>query len=355
MQKDIYQDLRNQLDMYSLGFPATASGIELKILKKLFRKEDAELFLAMTQKLETVDQVAARIGRPAEETGLRLEDMVARGLLFRLKRGDASKYAAIPFVHGVFEFQVKNLDRELAEMMDQYHQEGFSDNFKNIGGMFLRTIPVQQSVDVAHHVARYDDAVEILKSKDTIVVADCICRKRKKAVESGCDKRMEACFMFGSMGQLYIDRGMGRRVNFDEAVSILKDAQESGLVTQPATTQNPAGMCNCCGDCCGVLLSIKEHPRPAELVSSNYYAVVDRPSCAGCETCLARCQMDAVEMDADGIAVVNRNRCIGCGLCVITCSTEAMRLAPKPEKDQITPPATGMEQMILMAKNRGLL
>ncbi|MCK7466670.1 MAG: hypothetical protein MZU91_00020 [Desulfosudis oleivorans] len=40
----------------------------------------------------------------------------------------------------------------------------------------------------------YDDAVEILKSKDNIVVAECICRKRKKVLGSGCDKRIEACF-----------------------------------------------------------------------------------------------------------------------------------------------------------------
>jgi Na+-translocating ferredoxin:NAD+ oxidoreductase RNF subunit RnfB len=157
------------------------------------------------------------------------------------------------------------------------------------------------------------------------------------------------------MGQLYLDRGMGRKVDLDEAISILREAQESGLVTQPATTQNPTGMCNCCGDCCGVLISIKEHPRPAELVRSNYYATVNSELCAGCETCLERCQMDAVEIDENNVAVVDRDRCIGCGLCVITCSTEAMRLAPKPEKERITPPATTAEQMMLMAKNRGLV
>jgi len=355
MAKDIYQALRKQLYMYSLGFPATESGIELKILKKLFRKDDAELFLTMTQRPETAEQIAKRADQPVEEIAARLEDMTERGLLFRLKRGDSSKYAAIPFVHGLFEFQLKNLDRELAEMMEQYHKEGFANNFRKIGGMFLRTIPVHKSVDVTHHVAMYDDAVEILRSKDIIVVADCICRKRKKVMDEGCDKRTEACFMFGSMGQLYIDRGMGRQVDLDEAISILKEAQESGLVTQPATAQNPAGMCNCCGDCCGVLISIKEHPRPAELVCSNYFAMVERELCAGCETCLERCQMDALELDEDNIAVVNRDRCIGCGLCVITCSTEAMRLIPKPEIEQMTPPASSAEQMMIMAKNRGLL
>jgi Pyruvate/2-oxoacid:ferredoxin oxidoreductase delta subunit len=355
MAEDIYRKIQEQLDRYSLGFPATESGIELKILKKLFREEDAELFSRMTQRLETPEQIAKRLDKPVEEIAARLADMTERGLLFRLKRGDSSKYAAIPFVHGLFEFQLKNLDRELAEMMEQYHKEGFSTNFHKIGGMFLRTIPVQRSVDITHHVAAYDDAVEILKSRDPIVVAECICRKRKQVMSSGCDKRLEACFMFGSMGQLYVDRGMGRQVDLDEAISILKEAQESGLVTQPATTQNPTGMCNCCGDCCGVLISIKEHPKPAQLVCSNYYAMSDREICAGCETCLERCQMAAIQIDEDNKAVVNRDRCIGCGLCVMTCSAEAMRLVPKPETERMTPPATPAEQMMLMAKNRGLL
>src|SRR4030042_5666086 len=128
----------------------------------------------MTQMLETPEQIAKRADKPAEEIAARLEDMTERGLLFRLRRGDSSKYAAIPFVHGLFEFQLKSLDRELAEMMEQYHKEGFATNFHKIGGMFLRTIPVQKAVDVTHHVAIYDDAVEILKSKDIIVVAGCI-------------------------------------------------------------------------------------------------------------------------------------------------------------------------------------
>lgn len=130
---------------------------------------------------------------------------------------------------------------------------------------------------------------------------------------------MEACFMFGSMGQHYIDKCMGRRVDVDEAIAILREAQDSGLVTQPATAQNPSGMCNCCGDCCAVLMSIKQHPRPAEIVFSNYFAAVDRELCAGCETCLDRCQMDAIVIDDDNFAVINRDRCIGCGLCVTTC------------------------------------
>ncbi len=88
--------------------------------------------------------------------------------------------------------------------------------------MFLRTVPVQESVDIGHNVAAYDDAVAMLKEKDLIVVTDCICRKQKQTVGKGCGKAMEACFMFGSMGQYYIDKGMGREVGVDEAIMLLK-------------------------------------------------------------------------------------------------------------------------------------
>jgi hypothetical protein len=32
-----------------------------------------------------------------------------------------------------------------------------------------------------------------------------------------------------------------------------------------------------------------------------------------------------------------------------------MRLVPKPEKERMTPPVSTAEQMMIMAKNRGLL
>ena len=202
MTEDIYRKLQQRLDLYSIGFPATESGIELKILKKLFSDKDAALFLAMTPKLETAQEIARRTERREDGVADQLEDMAERGLLFRTRRGDSARYGAIPFVHGLFEFQVKNLDRELAEMVEQYHSEGLDGTFASVGGMFLRTVPVQQSIDVAHQVAAYDDAVRMLEEKDVIVVADCICRKKQNVVDQGCGKLLEACFMFGAMGAI---------------------------------------------------------------------------------------------------------------------------------------------------------
>jgi len=355
MSENVFRQLRQRLDRYSMGFPATESGVEMKILKFLFSEDDAKMFLALDQRLADPESIASNLNQPVEKVAARLEDMTERGLLFRLKKGGSVQYAAIPFVHGLFEFQLKNLKLDLAEMVEQYSEEAFDTAMQEGAEYFLRTIPVNRSVDVTHNVASHDDAVEILRTKSRIVIADCICRKKAAVVEKDCGKPMEACFMFGSMGQYYLDRSMGREISLGEAIDILDQCREAGLVTQPATSQNPSGMCNCCGDCCGVLKALKKHPRPAELVFTNHFAMVDADACTGCETCLDRCQMDALTLNDDQIAKVNKDRCIGCGLCVITCPAEAIRLVPKPAAERRMPPAGTAEQMMLMAKKRGLI
>jgi len=355
MTDNIFRRLQERLDLFSMGFPATTSGIELKILRYLFSEDDAAMFLALSHSLETPESVAERLGQPLDEVATRLDDMAERGLLFRLKKETGSRYGTIPFVHGLFEFQVKDLKRDLAEMVEQYFEEGFDHAMQKGADYFLRPIPVHQSIDARHHVASYDDALTILKNKPRIVVAECICRKRTDVVGKGCGKPMEACFMFGSMGQYYLDRDMGREVSLEEATAIMDQCREAGLVTQPATAQNPTGMCNCCSDCCGVLTALNKHPRPVELVIANHLAQVVSEDCTGCETCLDRCQMGALAMTDEDTARVNPDRCIGCGLCVVSCPTEAILLQPKAEEDQRVPPTSMAEQMMLLAQKRGLL
>jgi Na+-translocating ferredoxin:NAD+ oxidoreductase subunit B len=354
MSDTIYHELQKRLDMYSLGFPSTKSGIEISILKRLFTEIDADMFLKMSPSLEEPAAVAARLGRPADEVALQLEDMARQGLLFRLRKGDSVKYGAIPFMHGLMEFHVKQLDKDMCEMMEKYFDEGFHEAIARVNGMFLRTVPVNQSVAVEHHVAAFEDARAILEKNEVIAVTECICRKEKNISGKGCEKPLEACFMFGSMARYYIDNKLGRQVGLDEAIRLLTKAQESGLVTQPGTAQNPAGMCNCCGDCCGVLGAVKKFPKPAELVFSNYQAAVDKGNCTGCEICLDRCQMDAITI-SEGIADIDTDRCIGCGLCVSTCPAEAMSLKAKEASARRIPPATSSEQMMQIARNRGII
>jgi len=161
--------------------------------------------------------------------------------------------------------------------------------------------------------------------------------------------------MFGSMGQYYLDHEMGREVEKDEALKILTEAQEAGLVTQPASSQNPGGMCCCCGDCCGVLVALNNYPKPSEMVLSNFFAEINKDLCNGCEICEESCQMEAISMDEQNLAAINLDRCIGCGLCVVACPDEALKLTSKPAHQRRIPPSTAKEQMLIMKQNRGLI
>jgi NAD-dependent dihydropyrimidine dehydrogenase PreA subunit/predicted transcriptional regulator len=348
----VYQDLREQMDQYSVGYPSTESGVEIKILKKLFTEDEAEMFLKLSMMLETADAVAQRIGRNPEEVSAVLERMFEKGLIFRKKKGADLLYGAIPFVVGSFEFQVKDMDRELAELMEEYfleafHSEGIGQNSP------LRTIPVNKSIDHSWPVTPYEDVRAIIKSKKKIALAKCICRVHQGILEKGCDSPLEVCFSFGSHADYYVDKGMARYIDHEEALKVIDLCDEAGLVPQPFNSQDAGGMCNCCGDCCGILRSIKMHPKPAEMVLTNYYAVVDSELCTACETCTDRCQMDAIAVGSDDTAVVDRDRCIGCGLCVTTCPTDAVTLKMKPEDQRKAPPLRARDTIMQMAERRG--
>ena len=353
MSEDVFLKLREQLDQYSIGFPATESGVELRVLRKIFTEEEASMFLDMSLILESPETVASRTGRDLESLPDLLEAMARKGQLFRHRGGESVRYAAVPFVIGVYEFQLNNMDRELAELTDAYLDEAFMEEAINKSVQPLRTVPVNRAVDVSYSVAPYEDARQIVKGKDKIAVAECLCRVQQGLLQKGCDKPKEVCMSFGSHADYYVENGMGRYVTREEALAILDTCEEAGLVNQPANTINPGGMCNCCGDCCGLLRAMHRHPKPADLVVTNNSAVVDGDLCVACETCIDRCQVAAVSIGAEDVAEVDIDRCIGCGLCVTTCEAEAMTLAQRPEGQRRAPPASGRDLMMETTSKRG--
>jgi len=351
----VYSKLRERLNTYSFGFPATESGIEITLLKKLFTESDAELFLNLSLKLESVEDIAARVNLSPDAARNRLEDLTDKGLIFRQESDGKIRYGAIPFMHGIVEFQIRKIDKELSSLLEQYFSEGFNKNIADNAELFLRVIPIQKYIDIEHHIASYNDVSAILDKVDVIAVTDCFCRKQKKFMGAGCSRPSETCFMFGSMGQYYIDNKLGRKINKDEALKIVAEAQKSGLVTQPATSQNPSGMCNCCGDCCAILGAIKKYPNPAEIVFTNHFSSIVQESCTGCGACIDICPMEAIQMADSGTAEVNLTRCIGCGLCLTACNFDAVKLNEKTDANKKDVPLNTRDQMMQMAKRRGLI
>jgi ferredoxin len=350
--QDVYEKLRARLDDMANGFPETESKVELRLLKKLFAEEEAELFLQLTPLLERPADVAGRLGRDPDKTAEMMEQMAQKGLLFRLRKGDRVRYSVVPYVVGIFEHQLKRMDAEFARDHEEYFETAFGRTIQSFKTPILRTIPINRQMVADWPVAPFEDVLQIIERQEKIAIAPCVCRTTMALASQECDKPKENCFSFGSHAEYYVENGMGRYITTEEAREIVIDNEKAGLVMQPFNSQKVGGMCSCCGDCCGVLRSIKMHPRPAQMVQSNYYAQVDEDECSGCETCLDRCQMEAIDV-TDGLATINLNRCIGCGLCVTTCPTEAMQLIKKLEEQLYEPPKNGMETYIRIARERG--
>lgn len=349
---DIYGELRQRLDDMASGYPATGSGVEIRILKQLFNEEEAEFFLQMSPVPETPDAVAERTGRDVEKLKILMESMARKGLLFRLRKNDLLRYAAVPYVVGIFEFQLNAMDEKFARDNLEYFDGEFGPTIQSFDTPVMRTIPIKRQIVADWPVAPYEDAMEIIENQKKIAVANCVCRTLTRKAGQGCDKPLETCFVFGSHADYYVENKMARYIGREEAKEIIINNEKAGLVIQPFNARNTGGMCSCCGCCCGVLKSLKKQPSPAASVKSNYFARVDDAECIGCGTCLERCQMDAIDLVED-MARINLDRCIGCGLCVTTCPTEAMALIKKSEDDLYIPPRSGFETYINIAQERG--
>jgi H+/Na+-translocating ferredoxin:NAD+ oxidoreductase subunit B len=350
MGEEIYPKLREFLDGLPGGFPATESGVEIKILKKLFTHEDAQMALCLTSKLETAETIAGRCGMEVSEAEEKLESMVQRGLIFRTKEGGRSLYQAEQFVSGIYEYQVTYMDKEFAELFEDYKP------YIGLVALALKTkqariIPVASAVEVTPAIASYDSVRELVGKQETIGLTNCSCREQQSLLGNQCSHINEGCMYFGSVAELFLERGLGRIINVGEALEMLNRSEEAGLVLQPNNAQNIHFLCTCCSCCCGVLKGLKAFPNPADFIQSPYYASKDPDSCKACGTCLERCPMDAI-VESDGNMEVNLARCIGCGVCLSTCPQEAISLVPKVEVS--VPPKNWEETLERISAERGL-
>ena len=351
MAKDVYQKLRRHLDDLPGGYPTTESGVELRILRRLFSPEEAELAMKLTVIPEPGAVVARRAKKPLEELTPLLDEMARKGLIFRYEYKSQVMYMAAQYVIGIWEYHVNDLDPELIKDMNEYIPHLFKPEDWQKAPQ-LRTIPVGRSLTPEHEVLHYEAAEELVRTQKKFLVAPCICRKEQHIKGQMCGKPMEVCLVFGWGADYYQRNGLGRVITLEETLDILRRADQEGLVLQPSNTQDITNICCCCGDCCVSLRSLKLHPAPARICSTPFVVQAEADECDGCETCLERCQMEALSMEDDVVAVA-AERCIGCGLCVSTCPSEALKLVRKPDYNDDVPINT-MDAMQRRAQARAL-
>lgn len=329
MDEPLYRRLQQHLDRMPVGFPATDSGIELRILQRLFTVEEAEAALGLSMMPETAPVIARRLGKDWSVERLRtvLGIMARKGVIERLRLRGSDRYAKSILAVGIYERQLTRLTPELQRDVDAYFEEAFAAAFHAGRTPQMRTVPIQADLTPSRAVAKYDDIRAWVRlSEGPFAVMDCICRKGRELTGQRCRQELrQSCLTFGAAARGMVASGAARTIAREEVLQILDMADAEGLVLQPQNTQDPWFVCCCCGCCCGVLRSAKMLPRPADHFSTGYRAVVDEEVCGGCESCIPRCQMEAVAMN-QGVAAIDLARCIGCGLCVTTCTTGAMQL-----------------------------
>lgn len=350
MSEPVYSDLREFLDQMPTGFPSTPSGVEIKILRKLFTPDEARLVMQLDKIPEDVSTISRRIGMPVPELAPKLEEMAQKGLIFRKRDNGAKLYQAFQFLIGIYEFQVNNLDKEFCELFEEYLPHlGLS--FSAFQTKQLRVVPVGAAIENKQTVATYNRVKDLIEAQDLIAVTECICQKEQKLLGHTCDKPSETCMAFGDFARYYHDNKMARLISREEALGVIDRAEKKGLVLSPSNTQELAALCCCCTCCCPPLKFAKMMPRPADTIRSYYEAKIDPEHCLACGDCVERCPMDAIS-EGDEASQVIDGRCIGCGLCVSTCPEDAIALIAKP--GMAAPPENFVDVLRRIERERGI-
>ncbi len=335
---DVYEQLRAKLATHPVGAPERDSILE--ILRILFTPEEAELALHLPFRPGRDSAIARRAEVPVEEVVALCEAMADKGLVYAYEVRGRHFYMLFPTAPGLFEFPFmkhRGLDlpyERLSELWETYYEDGWGDEMTgSLSTHLARVIPIQETVDAQQTVLAYEEVAGYIEGAKYISVQDCACRVSK----GDCDAPLDVCLALGYGAKYLAERGMGRLIERDEAMTVLERARQAGLVHMTSNTLDRVEfVCNCCPCCCGLMGTVTRLGGAATNIASNFYAVVDGDACLACGLCEDHCPVEAIAVEE--VAEVDAAQCIGCGVCVTQCADGALVLVRRettyaPPKD----------------------
>lgn len=375
--KSEYQDLARRLDMGPVGLPdphtpAAREG-RREILEILYTPEEARIASRLPVRPARLEQVARFVGLPAEELRPKLEAMADKGIVFDLvhPKTQETRYVLAPPVVGFFEFSLmrvkdtvpkERMARALAAYChgdDTFAREVFGEETV-IGRAMVHETALGD--DPRPDVLDWERATEVISEAHTRAVSYCYCRHKAEHLGERCDAPLDACLSLNGGAEFVIRREFGRSVDRAEALDLLAQARDLGLVQVADNVQHrPSYVCNCCGCCCGQLSAINEYGLPA-VNPSGFQPKNDEERCVGCSRCSRACPVGAMTMAPRRVAgkrkstlvpEVDLERCIGCGVCVGACQKDALGLERRPVQPRV--PRNAVERSVRMALERGRL
>ncbi|NVM03064.1 MAG: 4Fe-4S binding protein [Candidatus Helarchaeota archaeon] len=305
----------------------------LKALEKyeVITKEDGELLIKIGKDGGTIPELAEKLSMDRKELVKKLNDIfLNKGIVHPEPNKETGlvdwKPTSSLLLHDLVFINPKfqpDTHKELLDLLDEYYETGMVYVLGRSKKPLFRILPVNETISLNQtNIFPYEEVEKIINSAKKISLTDCVCRKRARR----CNHPSEVCLAFDLAADMLIQRKFAKKITKEEALEVIKKSEESGLVHCVDNKQKGLYfICNCCSCACGVVRGAVVHGYRDIVNQSRYEASVDPEVCIGCETCIDKCQFDAITIE-DGKSIINQNNCWGCGNCATNCPESAITL-----------------------------
>lgn len=330
------------------GFPFQINDTLVELLQTLLTEEQAKFVLSFKKQSMNLDELKAETNLTGDVLEATLNELMDAGIIggAQSRSSGIMVYTLMNLLPGVFEYsfmkgetgvkqkKLADLYEKIFEQMTvatQNNYDGITAQFKKFPP-FDRVVPVNEMVEPQQEqIMPYEDVKELINNFNPISVSNCYCRHHKNLLGESCKINAPKlnCIQLGKNATFAITHGFSQEVSKEEALKILKEAEDAGLVHKVIhVNSNPekieAAICNCCKCCCETFQLHYRGIGPMHSLTS-YIAQVNEEICAGCGTCVEICPAEAPSL-VDTVAVIDQDRCIGCGVCAHQCPENAISL-----------------------------
>ena len=295
-----------------------ASGMLVKIdenapeyycMADIVTDEEADIAIAAgLRKERTAQWLADKVGRTVEEIQPSLDRLVYYGVFRRCKIDgtDEDSYFMQIFAPGILEMMVNNQELlhehpEVGRAFEEYTRLRMQSMGPILpdGYGLMRVIPVESAIEGIPGVTDDERLSHYLDKYDIFSVSPCSCRASRTSLGDGCGHLAEdMCVQMGKGAEHYIRTGRARQITREEALEIVKRAEENGLMHDIPNIEGAgesAAICNCCACACfGLRAGLMFGARDA--IRSNFVAEVDEAKCVACAQCVEVCPGNALKL-----------------------------------------------------------
>lgn len=168
------------------------------------------------------------------------------------------------------------------------------------GGVGMHVIPVEKAISMENQTLDIEHLSYWLKKYEGhIGVGQCSCRTSRAVLGEGCaDDNMCWCIGVGDFADYCRETGKGHDITYEEALHILKAAEDNGFVHQITNIDGENkifGICNCNVNICNALRTSQLFNTP-NMSRSAYVAKVESENCVACGRCVEGCPAGAVKL-----------------------------------------------------------